>query len=249
MATLGHRLRTLLNRSGWDFHRHRPYPADVTREQIELWELVRPHTQTDIERVVALADAVEYVLDADVPGALVECGVGPGGSMMAVAQTLVRRGVSDRDLVLFDTFTGMTEPTVADVEVMGDSAIEGIKRPYRRSDHPLHVHPDLERVRANMTLTGYPAERIHYVVGAIEETLPDGAPDEVALLRLDTDWYETTRVEMEHLYPRLSPGGVLIVDDYRHWNHQRRAVDEYFAEHGRPFLARIGHGSCFAVKR
>ena len=80
--------------------------------------------------------------------------------------------------------------------------------------------------------TGYPPERIHFVRGPVEETLPAGAPDEIALLRLDTDWYESTRHELEHLYPRLAAGGVLLVDDYGHWEGARKAVDEYFADHG-----------------
>jgi O-methyltransferase len=93
-------------------------------------------------------------------------------------------------------------------------------------------------------------DRLHLVAGPVEETLPAAAPDELALLRLDTDWYESTRRELDHLYPRLAEGGVLIVDDYGHWEGARRAVDEYFAENGpMPLLARIDYTGRIAVKR
>ena len=87
-------------------------------------------------------------------------------------------------------------------------------------------------MRATVLSTGYPAERVHLVRGPVEETIPGAAPDALALLRLDTDWYASTRHELEHLYPRLATGGVLIVDDYGHWEGARRAVDEYFDDRG-----------------
>ena len=246
--TVRHDLRRLVNRTGWDVHRYRPYPPDLSPAQIELWELVQPYTMLDVERVVSLADAVEHVVTAGVPGAIVECGVGRGGASMAAARTLARLGVTDRDLYLFDTFSGMSEPTEMDVQVIGRSMIDRMRDAYRNPEHHLHVTPTLAVVQANMALAGYAPERTHYVEGRVEDTLPEAAPGEVALLRLDTDWYESTRHELEHLYPRLSPGGVLVVDDYGHWEHQRRAVDEYFSSRPRPLLVRVGHGSRVAVK-
>ena len=104
-------------------------------------------------------------------------------------------------------------------------------------------------VRELLRSTGYPSERVHVVRGAVEETLPGHAPDRLALLRLDTDWYESTRHELQELYPRLATGGVLIVDDYGHWEGARRAVDEYFAGAGpAPLLQRIDYTGRMAVK-
>jgi hypothetical protein len=97
--------------------------------------------------------------------------------------------------------------------------------------------------------TGYPAERVHLVRGPVEETLPAAAPERLALLRLDTDWYASTRHELEHLYPRLVDGGVLIVDDYGHWQGARQAVDEYFAGTAPPpLLHRIDYTARIGVK-
>jgi hypothetical protein len=77
---------------------------------------------------------------------------------------------------------------------------------------------------------------VHFVQGPVEETLPGTTPDSVALLRLDTDWYESTLHELTHLYPRMSAGGVLIIDDFGHWDGARRAVTEYFSTSAKPIL-------------
>ena len=95
-----------------------------------------------------------------------------------------------------------------------------------RAKAPLH------EVKQAMMLTRYPWEKLIFVPGRVEVTLPDQAPEQIALLRLDTDWYESTYHELEHLYPRLADGGILIVDDYGHWQGARQAVDDYFRNHG-----------------
>jgi hypothetical protein len=107
-----------------------------------------------------------------------------------------------------------------------------------------------EVVRERVESTGYPPERIHLIEGRVEDTLPATAPDRLALLRLDTDWYASTRHELLHLYPLLGDGGVLIVDDYGHYEGARQAVDEYFAERGETvLLQRIDYTGRMAVKR
>lgn len=213
---------------------------------------VRRHTMTSPRRIAALCDSVEHVVRSGVPGAVVECGVWRGGSMMAAALTLLRLDAADRDLYLFDTFAGMPPPTDDDTF----SAYDGYSpsRRWRRRQRPeghnrWHYVP-ADDVRAAVLSTGYPAERVHLVEGRVEETLPDRAPASIAVLRLDTDWYASTKHEMEQLYPRLSPGGVLIVDDYGHYEGARRAVDQYFDAYGeRPLLSRIDYTGRVGVKR
>ena len=101
-----------------------------------------------------------------------------------------------------------------------------------------------------MAQSGYPSEKLHFVRGPVEETIPDCVPEQIALLRLDTDWYESTKHELLHLFPRLQPGGVLIVDDYGHWQGAQRAVDEYFGtEHPPLFLSRIDYAARIAIKQ
>jgi O-methyltransferase len=207
----------------------------------DLLEVVRPYTLTSPERIVATVDAVAHVVRRGVPGAFAECGVWRGGSVLAMVLQLQRMGVTDRDLYLYDTFEGMTQPTEQDTSRFHEPAMatweaadrEG-RRPWQEYFEPTLFN--LDDVKRLLLATGYPEHRFHFVVGPVEETLPDRAPGEVAVLRLDTDWYEPTKHELEHLYPRLADGGVLIIDDYGHWEGARRAVDEYFEATGSPLL-------------
>jgi hypothetical protein len=203
---------------------------------------------TGPERVFALRQAVLHVLKQRIPGDIVECGVWRGGSMMAVARTLRDSGVIDKNLYLFDTFDGMSSPTQEDVSVDGDSADQLMAKSDRIAES-VWARCSLKEVKRNLNLTGYPPERMFFIKGKVEETIPEQAPAQIALLRLDTDWYESTYHELVHLYPRLSPGGILIIDDYGHWAGARKAVDEYFAEHRlNLFLHRIDYTGRICIK-
>ena len=196
----------------------------------ETIRFVRPYTMTSPERIRALCSAVRYIEEAAIDGAVVECGVWRGGSMMAVARTLTNLGATHRDLYLFDTFEGMTEPGPQDVALTGETAKRLLERSDRTEDDMVWCYAPIERVAKALALTGYPNGLLHLIPGRVEETLA-AAPERIALLRLDTDWYESTRQEMNVLFPRLARGGVLIVDDYGHWQGARRAVDEYVKAH------------------
>lgn len=212
----------------WARRRFAMGPPVPTAEDRQLWESVRAVTMTSEERVLALRQSVRRVVVRNIPGAVVECGVWRGGSMLAAALTL---GDTTRDLYLFDTFTGMPEPTEHDRRE-GESAAALLAQ--SSPDSWVRAEASLAEVRRTMSRSGYPESRIHYVEGRVEATIPDHAPESIALLRLDTDWYESTRHELQHLWPRLSPGGVLIIDDYGHWDGARRAVDEWLV--GEPGL-------------
>jgi O-methyltransferase len=221
-------------------------PADFTNAEIDLWRTVSPFTMTSPAAVYVLADAVRYLVANAIQGAFVECGVWRGGSMMVVAQTLIERGRTDADLYLFDTFEGMVEPTQVDVSRTGETAEE-----FERVAGKDWATASLEQVQTALRLVPYAASKIHFVKGRVEDTIPKRAPDHIALLRLDTDWYESTKHELFHLYPRLAPGGVLIIDDYAYWRGARTATDEFFRELGvHPFLVRIdSDGRRVAIKR
>lgn len=201
---------------------------------------VRMLTMLSVERLVANIDAVRYAVARGVPGAIVECGVWRGGSTLAMIRALQSVGVDDRDIYLYDTFEGMTKPGDADSSAFETHALE------RWEQTPDDETPwgwafdasiyDLDFVKRVMAQSGYPANRIHLVAGPVEQTIPGVMPDQIAVLRLDTDWYESTRHELLHLYPVVSPGGVLIIDDFGHWDGARRAVEEYFSTEERPIL-------------
>lgn len=222
---------------------------DASPEELELILATERTTMTSPERIIGLIRAVEYVVAAGIPGDLVECGVWRGGSMFAAARALLNRNSTDRQLWLYDTFEGMSEPTTADIDLHGESAA-GLLQIHQPEDrHGVWCLSRLEEVQQTMSSSGYPTGQIHYVAGKVEATLPLTRPGSIALLRLDTDWYESTRCELEYLFPLLSPGGILIVDDYGHWQGCRRAVDDYFAASGQFIhLARMDYTGRIGTK-
>lgn len=200
------------------------------------WERVRPFTMTSRERAFALWEAVNTVVDNGVPGVLVECGVWRGGSSMLMALALMARGVANRDIYLFDTFEGMTAAGPADEDYAGqhaDMLMSGAKG--AELAELVKAAAPLEGVRAALESTGYDMRLIHFIVGDVRETLKDTQTLRIALLRLDTDFYDSTFAELHALYPRLAAGGVLIVDDYGHWKGAQLAFEEYFAQPGLPY--------------
>ena len=199
------------------------FPHDFTEAEIELILRAKPFTMTSPERVVTLIHAIEYIASREIAGDIVECGVWRGGSMMIAAWTLLRLNRGDIPLRLFDTFAGMSQPSAVDGEAANQTWRDGWAK-----NHNNACFATLEEVRANLYSTGYEPDRISFVQGDVLETIPQFAPERIALLRLDTDWYESTKHELWHLYPRIVPGGVLLIDDYGHWQGCRKAVDEYF---------------------
>jgi O-methyltransferase len=231
-----------------------PALAELADEDRAIVERAVPYSMTSVTRLLAVVDAVRYCERRGIAGALAECGVWRGGSVLAMLLTLQESGTTDRDVYVYDTFEGMTEPTDADVSVSGESALDAWQAARTRRVRPWNEVFGEEAfgessVRELLESTGYPPDRLHFVRGPVEQTIPGTAPNTLALLNLDTDWYESTRHELEHLYPRLADGGVLLIDDYGHWQGARRAVDEYFAAHGAPLLLhRIDYSARAAVK-
>lgn len=211
-----------------------------------LVEFVKPYTMTSIERLYDLYKTVEYLVKAKVPGDFLECGVWRGGSMMLVAKTLVVLGDTSRKLYLFDTYEGHPKPDAElDVDLWGNRAVnEWIN--YRKTDETSDwAFVSIDEVRSNMEKTGYPMDKVELVKGMVEKTAPTHPIHELALARLDTDWYESARVGLATFWPRLAQGGVLIIDDYGHYQGQRKVVDEYFAAN--PVLLHRVDYSCRTV--
>ncbi len=218
--------------------------SDLTEEEKRIVSLVESYTMTGVDRIVTLMNAVRYIARSNIPGDIVECGVWRGGSMMAVAAVLLSERDTSRHLYLYDTFEGMPDPTERDVRFDGRMASALLADANARWGIPT-----LDEVRANMVSIGYPETNIHFIVGKVEDTLPGTAPEQLSILRLDTDWYQSTKHELIHLFPRLRPFGILIIDDYGHWTGARQATDEYFAEYGiGMYLHRIDYSARIGVK-
>ena len=198
---------------------------------------VRGNTMTSFERLATLWQQVRYLDRYGIAGALVECGTWRGGSvgMMALAH-LATEPTPTRTIHLFDSFEGLPEPTAKDGAKAARYAggrITGALDTIDACSAPLEDNRALLEGEI-----GYPDALLTYPQGWFQETVPAAAPSlgSIALLRLDGDWYESTVVCLEHLYPLVPPGGVVVIDDYGHWEGARRAVDEFVAALDEPVL-------------
>ncbi|MCW2308641.1 TylF/MycF family methyltransferase [Rhodobium gokarnense] len=208
----------------------RKFEASEDAGFLPIWEMAKPHTMTSFERGHALFRACRYIVERRLPGAFVECGVWQGGSAMIAMATLDLLGAGDREFFLFDTFDGMTPPTPEDMDWQGhDAGALMEKDAGNREDSLVWAMASIDVVRENVAKTGYNPDLVKFIKGDVGDTLPGTETGEISLLRLDTDFYRSTLTELEILYPRLTRQGVLIVDDYGHWQGARRAVDEYFS--------------------
>jgi hypothetical protein len=236
-------VKGLAFRAGYDVSAISPY--DLQPRHREIFVRVRPHTMTSLARIHAVISAAEHVVRRSIPGAFVECGVWRGGSSMAALLAFQAVGDTEREAWLYDTYEGMTPPGERD----GAAEAAIFDRLAPSATGSAWCRAGLDVVERNIASCGYPMAKVHLVAGRVEETIPANAPDEIAVLRLDTDWYESTRHTLEHLYPRLVSGGVLIIDDYGAWEGCQRAVDEYLAAHGiGAFLHRLDSTGRLLIK-
>jgi predicted O-methyltransferase YrrM len=219
-----------------------------------IWEACKPFTMTSFERGYALYRAIHHIVEMGLPGSFVECGVWRGGSSMIAMMTLKSLGHANRPFYLLDTFDGMTEAGEKDVDHDGQSAQTLMQASEgERKQSLLWAYADTAEVLANFRQVGYPSHLVNIIKGDVRKTLPSLEIGAIALLRLDTDFYDSTLAELVYLYPKLVENGILLIDDYGHWQGARLAVDEYFdglvgqGDH-RPMLQRIDYTGRIAVR-
>lgn len=182
-------------------------------------KITKPYTMTSVERIKSLFDSLEYIRENKLDGDIVECGVWKGGNILGCVEYCKFYNI-EKTFWLYDTFTGMSKASENDIDLNGGKGEiwEG------------KCDAMLDDVKSLIDNTMYPTNNVKFIVGDICQTLNfnENIPSKISLLRLDTDWYESTKKELEVLYPRLSKDGVLIIDDYGHWKGCKKAVDEYF---------------------
>jgi len=217
---------------------------------IPIMERARAYTMTSVERMFAMHTAVRYIEEAKVEGSIVECGVWRGGSIMIAVGTLLSLNSVAREIFLFDTFEGLPKPDpILDIDIWGNRGHDGWILESRGPEASNWAYASLDDVRSNVLELGYPERLIHFVKGMVERTIPERSPHKIALLRLDTDWHASTKHVLEHLFPALVSGGVLIMDDYGHFGGARKAADDYFNGHGvRMLLNRIDYSGRIGIK-
>lgn len=223
-------------------------PPDMENQFKAIYKECKEYTMTSIERMYALYKATQYIVEHNIPGDIVECGVWKGGSSMLCALTLKTMGDTQKNIYMYDTYSGMSAPTEKDINFMGVAA----KNKWRESqldDYNEWDFAPLDEVKRNMSSTGYPQENIQFIKGKVEDTIPATIPENISLLRLDTDWYESTYHELCYLFPRLSQYGVIIIDDYGHWRGAQEAVDKYVQENTiKILLNRIDYTGRIGIK-
>jgi len=221
---------------------------DIEDEFIDIFLKCKGYTMTSLQRMYSLYQAVKYISLNGISGDFVECGVWRGGSAMVIAHTLKRFNDINRKIYLYDTYTGMTEPSDLDFDYQNTGAFEEWSSS-KTDNYNMWCYASIEDVTRNLLSTGFLNENIVFVQGKVEDTIPEIVPEEIALLRLDTDWYESTYHELFHLYPKLRNNGVLIIDDYGHWQGAKKAVDQYFKENDiHLLLNKIDYSGRTAIK-
>lgn len=217
----------------------------------EAWEQCAPYTMTSPARGYALWRAVEHITRERVPGCMIECGTWKGGSAMLMLLAARHFGWRGK-LLLFDTFAGMPEPGEHDVDYKGNDAHTLMKKVAdSRETAPVWAYATLDEVKVNVLRVAGDKVEVHFIRGLVENTLENTKTGVISLLRLDTDFYESTAVEMQILYPKLCHNGILLIDDYGHWGGCRKAIDEYLEQMTsgvRPFLIPVDYTGRIAVK-
>jgi len=181
--------------------------------------------------------AAKYLSLNSIEGEIVECGVYKGGCLGLISETinLFNKGLNDRKFYLFDTFEGMSDPTSDDYKIFEKDALYTLKRfkEQKREDGSSdNARGELHEVKDTILKANKNLDNFKFIKGMVETTLKDekNIPEKIALLRLDTDFYESTKIELEILFSKLVKGGILIIDDYGHWSGANKATNQFFSK-------------------
>ena len=202
-------------------------------------------------------NAVNYILKNNIEGVFLECGV-CAGLQEAIWIDTLQKNNETRDIYLFDTFKGCPKPTKHDYtsvtaqiyNLNSDETLRWWERLIIDNETNGMCYCPLDQVKKNLESFNYPNDKLHYIVGDVLQTLKDekNIPDKIAILRLDTDWYESSKIELEVLYDKVVEGGIIIFDDYYHWEGQKKATDDFFKKRGLVYdFVNIGNKKTSAI--
>ena len=253
-------LKSLLDSLGYEVKRKAPatefFDIEFDREAHGKISVVRAHSMLPYARLYSLYEQAVYCEQASVRGSFVECGTWKGGAIGLMALANLAHGASRRDLHLFDSFEGIPEP---DETMDGARAVHEARAAGSGAQGSLVALRDLydsagtlEVNRALLEETiGYDPGHLHYHQGWFQETLPREAATagEIAILRLDGDWYASTKVCLDYLFDRVVDGGFVIIDDYGRYDGCRKAVDDFLRREGIvTYLHRIDNEGRYLIK-
>ena len=209
-----------------------PLPVETQLEDKKLIQKIKPNSMSSNIRLIELINSINYLIRNNIEGDFVECGVWKGANLVLMQKLIERNKLNSTRVYGFDTFDGMSEPTEFDFDLLGNSAKDLMSNTIKKEGRGIWAYSSLQTVENNIQNSVNFPDNINLIKGKVETTLLDDSnlPDRISLLRLDTDFYESTKIELEVLFPKLEKGGVLIIDDYGHFKGARKAVDEYFGD-------------------
>jgi hypothetical protein len=219
---------------------------EVSQSEKILIKKCLNYSMTNFERMWALVQSFHHVKQESLIGDFVECGVWKGGNIILLKR-LIKKHNLKKKIYGFDTFEGMTEPSFYDVNYNNKTAWRMFDEHKKRKIG--FAMCSIEDVKKNIKLNTE-FNNILLIKGKVEDTLKNkkNLPKKISILRLDTDFYESTKIELEILFPRLVKGGILIIDDYGFWKGAKKAVDEYFCDY-RQFFHYIDHSCRLLIKK
>ncbi|WP_440613970.1 TylF/MycF/NovP-related O-methyltransferase [Candidatus Pelagibacter sp. HIMB1748] len=221
-----------LGKMGYSVINHNQKIVELSKKDDELINLVKNYSMTPKIRIYNLLQALRHIKIKKIEGDYVECGVWKGGNILLFKKFLENEDSSLRNIYAFDTFQGMTDPDENDIEISSkDTATKLLQKDKNKKTNVWGIC-SLDQVKKNISKHTKDLRNIYFVKGAVEKTLNENKniPEKISLLRLDTDWYQSTKKELEVLYKKVSIGGIIIIDDYGHWGGSKKAVDEFFSD-------------------
>ena len=257
MNKISETIKTFLNKynfkiehkNSW-YKRNEHRIAEISNDELKMIKEITNLSMSTPANHWAIIQSIKHIKENNIEGELVECGVWKGGNLILFKKMLQKFDL-EKKIFAFDTFEGMPKPGKEDFDLKDINA-ENIYKNYKKKDLKW-CYSNLDEVEKNVSdhFNDY-KKSFNFIKGKVEETLEieKNLPQNISLLRLDTDFYESTKKELEILYPRLCKGGVLIIDDYGHWKGSKKAVDEYFSlEKNFLWLHRIDYASRLYIKQ
>ena len=226
-------------------------PIELDPADIEIVNYVRSNNLSmgSTQNLYATALACRYIVNMEIEGDFVECGVYRGGHSIIAAEIFKRFG-ANKKVFLFDTFKGMTEPTEKDFKLYSGIPALLKYKANKNQDHVSWAYSSLGEVRNNFNKLKLEDSNVIFIEGDVLQTVPSSMNllKSISFLRLDTDWFDSTKIELDFLYPLLSKNGIIVIDDYGSWAGSNRATDEYFYSEKRPFFSLIDGGARLGIK-
>ena len=232
------------------FHPNKWIPVEINKKQINIINTCKKFSMTAELRMSILINLVKLINKNKVEGDFVECGVWRGGNLILFQKLIEYFSIKNKIIYGYDTFDGMTAPSEFDIYYNKKTAKYLMDKENKNEnlEHTIHAICSLNQVKKNI-MSVSKNNCIKLIQGDVKKTLKikKNLPKKISILRLDTDFYESTKIELEILFPRIQSGGVLIIDDYGEWQGARKAVDEYFGN-GMPFLHIVDQSCRYLIK-